>query len=320
MNQKHGRISAALLALLMAGTLLVAPVGALDESPNTIPSSASSSAAKAETKIEEKKAETNPFKFEKSDVSALYAAQSGKFMVSPIYLDDENADAFISIINSLDREGGGGRKEIDLDSYEAADTIEGSFLLVLKDGTRIIYTLNKEGRIQVSSKGYQISTEAYNSLLRVYTDKKPSSSYAQWLIYMIPKRVEGISYETTAGSVNNIASDAVWDILLKIRGIRVSNGSSYRPLKGGDLTPGGNTTKISLHFPGGGTYDLWFVGNTLYVETSDLHIGCQYTMTASDAQSVLNALKAAPVASGSTSGSGSGSSGQIQAPVVEAVG
>ncbi|MFV0399363.1 MAG: hypothetical protein ACK5LX_01935 [Oscillospiraceae bacterium] len=313
MNKKHGRISAALLALLLAGTLMVAPVGALDESPNALPSS---SAAKAETKTEEKKAETNPFKFEKSDVSALYAAQSGKFMVSPIYLDDENADAFISIINSLDREGG--RKEIDLDSYEAADTIEGSFLLVMRDGTRIIYTLNKEGRIQVSSKGYQISTDAYNSLLRVYTDKKPSSSYAQWLIYMIPKRVEGISYETTAGSVNNIDSDAVWDILLKIRGIRVSDGSSYRPLKGGDLTPGGNTTKISLHFPEGGTYNLWFVGNTLYVETSDLHIGCQYTMTASDAQSVLNALKAAPAASGSSSGSGSG--GQVQAPVVAAVG
>lgn len=315
MNKKHGRISAALLALLLAGTLMVAPVGALDESPNALPSS---SAAKAETKTEEKKAETNPFKFEKSDVSALYAAQSGKFMVSPIYLDDENADAFISIINSLDREGG--RKELDLDSYEAADTIEGSFLLVMRDGTRIIYTLNKEGRIQVSSKGYQISTDAYNSLLRVYTDKKPSSSYAQWLIYMIPKRVEGISYETTAGSVNNIASDAVWDILLKIRGIRVSDGASYRPLKGGDLTPGGNTTKISLHFPEGGTYNLWFVGNTLYVETSDLHIGCQYTMTASDAQSVLNALKAAPVASGSSSGSGSGSGGQVQAPVVAAVG
>lgn len=289
---KANRIVSLLLVFLMAAAMFTLPAAAAQDKPDE-----TVSVAKKEEPIppepgQEKEPETDPFKLSGKDITALYTSKSGTFMMSPFYKDDPAYETFASVISGLKP------AEIEMEAVEAASSIEGSFLLIHKDSSRIIYTLNTKGRIQVSGKAYQIDEASYHKLLALYKEKKPASNYAQWLIYMIPKRVTGVTFATTADSEGVIVSeDYMRDVLAKIRSIRVSGGESYYPIRE-DLKPGNGAIKISLHFPEDGRYDLWLVGNTLYLQTSDMHIGCKYTVDAGDAQIILNALKSPGTVSG----------------------
>ena len=268
----------------------------IDSPPVSITKLKGKETSKAEEKSDDKKAiakvtKIDVFGLKETDITALYKAYSGKFMVSPIYKQDENYSKFVPVLNQL--KDNSNVKAVEVDADDAAEFIEASFLAVLKDGTRRVYTLNTNNVIQAGNDGYfQIPAEQYNALLAIYNAKSNSPSFAQWLIYMIPGNVSRISYEDTEkGQPVMLGEEYIPQMTQLIRGTAVANGKHYTPLKY-DFVPGNGKSRITLYFDEQDThYTIWIDGTTMYIEAGGMHIGTQYTISANQANALKNAFK-----------------------------
>lgn len=275
------RISFFLLITMLA-TLLIMPVSAqADTSPNPIPGA-------TQDKEDDTELDVKPFELEPEDVVALYTAESGMFTVSPVR-SEEDEKTFATVIGSL-----GDSKPAHLDERDAALSIEASFLLIRKDGARVIYTLNQNNRLVVNGvNAFTIPAEAYQALNAIYAKKTGYSHYLQWLIYMSPSNVTDITYDIGNGEVSMKEAGYLNDALQLIRGTRSLSATSQKSYDLHDVTlsPGNGTTLIKVYFKDDITYNMHFVGNTLYLEASDYRIGRQYTTPAGEGTRLLTALQ-----------------------------
>lgn len=241
------------------------------------------------------------FGISKAQIPALYTAKSGQYMVSPIYLNESGVDVFVQVFDALSKTGA--KTRIEMDAYETASSIEGSFLAVVSDGQRIIVTLNQQNRISLNgNEAYTISAENYNALLAVYKGNTKNSYYAQWLIYMMQNQITKVTYQTTSGTTVTVREDALAEVISQVRATRVTQGKSYNPVRT-DLVPStaSGLYKITLHFGEDVTYDLYYQGSTFYIQTSNMRMGIQYTLANGESARLLKVLTQAAGSTNTTS-------------------
>lgn len=200
----------------------------------------------------------------------VYVQDLGQYTVSDIS-SAADVTRFADTINEL---------EVSETPAAAADQ-ELGFLLVRDDYTKFQYDLLGDV-LRIDSEDLPVK-EQDQTALRELSQAGVCGTYAQWLIYMSPTRVEEIQFHTNEGPGAYLRGEGNFDELLRnIRWIGVGRGSgSTYTGKRADYTPNGNANyfQLKLRFDSGVFYTLTFEDNTLYVESTDMAFGCKYTMS-----------------------------------------
>lgn len=276
------------LVLTVMFVLSLSPISALaaektDNPPTTI-EQLKGKATTSTTTAPKKTAEPtmSMLGFRSEDIAALYKGFSGKFMVSPI----PDNSGFVSNINSIETAK---IPEVKVDADKAATSIEASFLVVFKNGIRRVYALVGNNILQAGDKFYQIPATTYDNLKNLYKADTKRASYAQWLIYMKPAKVTGITYEV-GGEKVRLDTASVAEAVQLIRAIRVTSGESYSP-KLADFKPGNGNVRITIEFGETTYYQIMVTGSTMFIESDEMHIGTKHTIVSADVKALLNHLQ-----------------------------
>lgn len=281
-------LTVALVALLIAG---VVPFSAMakEQADKSMPITSSSSTDKV-TVVKGSATTSTPAKkeiplldFKESQITALYKAKSGDFLLSPV----PDKEAFHKIVSSLANNPEA--KLVNVDADKAAKYIEGSFIVVFNDGTRRVYALNTNNLLQAGNSYYQIPEESYKALGEVYQKDYKRANFAQWLIYMRPNMITEISYDN-GSKVIDVPAENLSTIIQHIRGLRMVAGTSYSP-KLDNFKTGGTKSKLTIKFGEDGRYDLLIDANTVYIESDELHIGCKHTAVSADLANLIKEIE-----------------------------
>lgn len=157
--------------------------------------------------------------------------------------------------------------------------IESGFMYISNDGNYFKHSyLLQGGMLVIDDKAYQITPEQYENLKKIANsgDVQGTSS-AQWLVHMDPSRVIKIQCIDTDGQLKQMKAENVPIAAIEPRYVDVATGFTYTA--GSYNFDGLFKTVFTFDKEGGITYTIVASGNQLYVESSDMTFGCQYTVT-----------------------------------------
>lgn len=215
------------------------------------------------------------------DDITIYIQDAGQFTVSDLSAEADIRQ-FVDTINSSEAAPG---------NKNPGASQEAAYLVVRNDYTKFQYTLTSPV-MTADGADYRITEDAYNTLVGL-TGSDICGTYAQWLIYMNPNRIVSVEYQENIFDVPvSIPSPETQTIdslktALRYIGVVRGSGSTYTP--GGIPLPD-NTFQLLLRFDNDVTYTVSFVQDRLYLESSDMDFGCQYTLANPDIQSYFREL------------------------------
>lgn len=155
--------------------------------------------------------------------------------------------------------------------------VDGGFLYVAMDGSYDKHQyLLQSGMLVVDSTAYAVTAEQYANLKKIADSSAVQGVRgAQWLVYMNPSRVIRIECTDTDGQMKQMKTENIGIAAMEPRYIDVQSGSTYT--LGAINFNGMFVTKFIFDKEGGITYTIAAKGTNLYVESSDMAFGCQYT-------------------------------------------
>lgn len=203
----------------------------------------------------------------------IYVQDSGQYTLSDL-ADFADRQAFAALVNDLALQQPG--------SAAPGTQQDAAFLLVRDDYTKFQYALAAPV-LTVDGGEHYLLNDRQAAVLQELSAAPVCGTYAQWLIYMNPNRVQEVQYHTLdgpglyeSGTPEFLAAVELMRWVKVVRG----SGSTYTTKLAQFRPDPGNKRyfQVQLRFDNNVVYTATLDDTALYLESSDMSYGCRYAL------------------------------------------
>ena len=211
------------------------------------------------------------FSYSPVQVASVYAYNPRDFSYAPV-----TGDAVTQVVYGI-------ISAANSDTADIYSSLDAGFFIVLDDGSKYTYSLIPTA-VRGGEQTYPMDPAVYQTLKSIADNANANNpSYVQWLTYMSTARISGVSFAVGAvDSASTVSGDNIGKAANILKSIQVQKGSGNTYSVGErSFSYAGGRTVIKLDFNSGVSYYIGIEGGVLYMESSDMTYGCEYTLQTS---------------------------------------